>query len=81
MYTGHVGEKLGSTLLQDAGMGELHTGLRHALSGADPETYFDHHVAPPGHLSNGESDCGYLSQYNQAYSDWAGLVSLGRLPT
>ena len=27
-------------------MGELHTGPKHPLSGADPESYFDHHVVP-----------------------------------
>ena len=27
-------------------MGELHTGLRHPLSGADPDPYFDLHALP-----------------------------------
>ena len=27
-------------------MGELHTGTKHPLSGADPESYFDLNVVP-----------------------------------
>ena len=62
-------------------MGELHTGPRHPLSGADPESYFGGHMVPPGYQRNGEHDCRYLAQYNQASSRWVELVSLGRLPT
>ena len=58
-------------------MSELHTGPRHPLSGADLES-FDLHMVPHGYQPNGEGDCGYLAQYDQAYSVW---VSLGRLPT
>ena len=38
---------MGSTYSLDAGMGELHTGPKHALSGADPKPYFDLHVVAP----------------------------------
>ena len=62
-------------------MGELHAGPKHPLSGADPESYVDLHVVPTGHQPKGEGDCGYLAQYNQAYSGRVGLISLGRLPT
>ena len=36
----HVGCKFGSALTLNAGMGEFHTGPRHPLSGADPESYW-----------------------------------------
>ena len=62
-------------------MGELHTGPRHPLSGADPESYFDLHMVPPGYQPKGDGDCGCLAQYDQAYSGRVGLVCLGRLPT
>ena len=58
-------------------MGELHTGPKHPLSGADPESYFDLHMIPPGYQPKGEGDCGYLAQYNQAYSGQVGLVRHG----
>ena len=62
-------------------MGELHSGQRHPLSGADPESYFDLLLVPPGYQPKGEGDCGYLAKYNQAYSGQVGLIGLGRLPT
>ena len=37
---------MGSASSLDAGMGELHNGPKHLLSGADPEPYFDLHVVP-----------------------------------
>ena len=61
-------------------MGELHTGPKHLLNDEDPECYFDLHVVPAGYQPKGEGDCGFLAQYNQAYSGRVGLVSLGRLP-
>ena len=45
-------------------MGELHTGSKHPLSDADPESEFDLHVVPSGYQPKGEGDCGYLAQYN-----------------
>ena len=62
-------------------MGELHSGPKHPLSGADPEPSFDLNVVPPGYQPKGEGDCGYMAQYNHAYSWFVGFVSLGRLPT
>ena len=62
-------------------MGELHTGPKHPLSGADPESYFNLHVVPPGYQPKGEGDCEYLAQYDHTYSGQVGLGSLGRLPT
>ena len=62
-------------------MGELHTGSKHPLSGAENVSYFDLHVVPPGYQPKGEGDSGYLAQNNQAYSGLVGLSSLGRLPT
>ena len=47
-------------------MGELHTGPRHPLSGADPMPYFDLHMVPAGYQPKGESDCRFLAQYDQA---------------
>ena len=38
-------------------MGELHTGPRHSLSDADPESYFDLLVIPPLYQPKGEGDC------------------------
>ena len=70
-----------STYSLYAGMAEFHTGPKHPLSGADPESYFDLHMVPPGYQSNRDSDCGYLAQYNQAYSRRVRHVSLGQLPT
>ena len=35
----------------------------------------------PGYQPKREGDCGYLAQHSQAYSEWVGLVNLGRLPT
>ena len=58
-------------------MGELHTGQKQPLSGADPEFYFVLHMVPPGYQPKGKGDCGYLAQYSQAYSRWVGLISLG----
>ena len=57
-------------------MGEFHTGPKYPLSDADPESYFDVHVIPPLILTKGERDCGYLAQYNQAYSRWVRLINL-----
>ena len=62
-------------------MGELHTGPKHPWSGADPESYSDLHVVPPGYQPKGEGDCGYLTQYNQTYPGQVVLASLGQLPT
>ena len=62
-------------------MGELHTGPKHPLSGADPEYYFDLYMVPPAYQPKGEGDSGYLAQYSLASSGQVGLVSLGRLPT
>ena len=62
-------------------MRELHTGPKHPLSSTDPESYFDLLVVPPGYQLKGEGNCGYLDQYNQAYSGRVGLASLGQLPT
>ena len=42
-------------------MGELYTGSKHPMSGADPESYFDIHMIPPGYKQKGEEDCGYLA--------------------
>ena len=67
---------MGSTWSLDAGMGRLHTEPKHPLSDADPESYFDLHMVPPGYQPKEEGDCGYL-----AYSRRVGLVSLSRLPT
>ena len=61
-------------------MGELHTGPYHPLCGADPESYFDLHLVPPGYRRKGEGNCMYLAQCNHAYSGWVELVGLGRLP-
>ena len=61
-------------------MGELRTGPKYPLSGADPESNFDRHVVPSGYQPKGEGDCGHLAQYYIAYSGRVGLVSLGRLP-
>ena len=61
-------------------MGELHTGPKHSLSGADHESNFDLHEVALGYQPKGEGDCGYLAQYNQAYSGRVFLVRLGRLP-
>ena len=62
-------------------MGELHTEPIHPLGGADHESYFDLHVAPPGYQPKGEGDSGYLAQYGMAYSGRMGLIRLGQLPT
>ena len=61
-------------------MGELHTGPRHPLSDADPEFYFELHVVPHGCQPKGEDNCGYLAQYDQAYSGRVEVVCLCRLP-
>ena len=60
-------------------MGELNTVPKHPLSGADPESYFDLQVVPPGCQPRGEGNCRYLAQCNPAYSGQVGLVSLGQL--
>ena len=62
-------------------MGELHTGPKHPLSGANHESYLNLHMLLPGYQPIGESDCGYLAQYIQAYSEQMVLIILGRLPT
>ena len=49
-------------------MGDLHIGPRDPLSGEDRDSFFVLHVVPPGCQPKGEGDCGYLIQYNQAYS-------------
>ena len=61
-------------------MGELHTGPKHPLSGADTEPYIDLIVVHPGYQPKGEDDCGYLGQLNKTSSGWVGLSSLGQLP-
>ena len=55
---------MGSTWKLDAGMGELSARPIHPLSGADPESYFGHHVVHPGYQPKGEGDYGYLAQHN-----------------
>ena len=70
-----------STYTLIAGVGELHTGPKHPLSGADHESYFNLHMVPPGYQPKEDGDCEYLAQHNQAYSGQVGLASLGRLPT
>ena len=57
-------------------MGEILAGLRYPLSGADPESYFDLHVVPPGYQPKGEGNCGYLAQYSLANSWRLGLLAL-----
>ena len=54
----------------DAGMSELHTEPRHPLRSANPHSYFDLLVVPPGYHPNGNGDCRYLEQYNQPYPGW-----------
>ena len=71
---------MGSTQSLDAGKGELHTWPKHPLSGTDTEYYYEHHVVLPGYQPKGECDCGYMAQYDQVYSGWVGLISLGRMP-
>ena len=71
---------MGSMWTQDAGMGELHTGPIHPLSGTDPEFYFVLYVVPPGFKPKG-GDEWYLMQYDQAYSGLVGLAILDRKPT
>ena len=61
-------------------MGELHTGPKHPLNVADPEPYLDLHVVLPGCQPKGEGDCGYLAQYNQAYSYGKGSLALVGCP-
>ena len=42
----------------DAGIGELHTGPKHQMNGADPESYTDIHVIPPSNqLRGGATAC------------------------
>ena len=53
-------------------MDELHTGPKHPLCGADPETYFGLQMIPPGCQPKGEGNCRYLAQYYQAYSGRVG---------
>ena len=62
-------------------MRELGDGPRHPLSGAHPESNIDLHVVPAGYQPKGEGDCGYMAQYNPAYSGQMGLVILCRMPT
>ena len=62
-------------------MGELHTGPKHPLNGADPASYFNLHVVPPRYHPKGVGNCGYQAQYNQAYSGRVGLISFGQLST
>ena len=52
----------------------------HPLCDADPEPYFSLHMVPPEYQPRGMGDCGYLSQSNQAYFTWLGLICLGRPP-
>ena len=61
-------------------MGEHHTEPNHPQSGADPESYFNHHEIPLD-TNQKEGDCWHMAQYNQAYSRRVGLVSLDQLPT
>ena len=60
-------------------MGELHTGSKHPVCGAEPVSYIDH-VVHSGNQPTGEVDCVCLVQYNQAYTGLVGLVGIGRLP-
>ena len=62
-------------------MGDNHTGPKLSLGGADSETYFYLHMVPLGYQIKGECDCGYIAQYNQAFSGHVVLVNLGWLPT
>ena len=54
---------------------------KHPLIGADPDSHTNLNVESAGYQPKGEDDCGYLAQYNQAYSRRVGLDSLGRLST
>ena len=49
---------MGSTWSPDAGLGDLHTGSRHPLSAADPESYFNLHVVPPEYQPKAEETAG-----------------------
>ena len=62
-------------------MGVLHTWPRHPLSSVDHGCYFNFHVLTTGSQPNRDCDCGYLAQYNQAYSRPVWLIGLGRLTT
>ena len=42
---------------------------KHPLSGADPESYFNLHMIPPGYQPIEEGDYSYQTQYNQAGED------------
>ena len=64
----------------DAGMGELHTGPKHQMSGTETESFFNLQDVPPGYQLKGEGDSGYLAQYNQAYTGWMRLATIGQLP-
>ena len=57
-------------------MGEHHNGPKHSLSGADPDSYFDLKLVPPGKQPKREDIYGYLAQYNQAYSGRWGSLAL-----
>ena len=61
-------------------MGELHTGQKHPLSGADPKSDFDLHVETPRYQPKREGNWGYMAQNNKAYTRQVGHVSLGQLP-
>ena len=61
-------------------MGELHTGTKHPLNVAEPESDFDLHVVPPGYLPRGDVECGYVAQYDHIYSGRVGLISVSQLP-
>ena len=60
-------------------MGELNSGLKHQLSGTDSESHIYYYPVPLGYKTKGEVDCGYLAQYNLAYSWRVGVASLGSL--
>ena len=62
-------------------MGEVNTGPRHPLSGADPVPYFVLHVVPPGYHQEGEGTAGtWGSIARHSFGGWGSLALVGRPP-
>ena len=68
---------MGLTWSLDAGMGGLHTGPCLPQNGADPESYFDHHMVHPRYQPTDRATAGMWHSMARLTL----LVSLGRLTT
>ena len=61
-------------------MGDLHTGPKHPLSGADPESYFDLHMVPSGYQKERATAGTQCSRTRLTLRGWGSLALVNSQP-